>query len=75
MYVRVQLHIPEHVSPAERAVYEQLRALKAGQAPRVATAPAPPPAGTRAAMAPGGFKGWLAQWWERIDTTIRQWLR
>jgi molecular chaperone DnaJ len=75
MYVRVQLHIPEHVSPAERAAYEQLRALKAGHAPRVAPAPSTPQAGTRSAMAPGGFKGWLAQWWNRIDTTIRQWLR
>ena len=75
MYVRVQLHIPEHVSPAERAAYEQLRALKAGHAPRGAPAPSTPQAGTRSAMAPGGFKGWLAQWWNQIDTTIRQWLR
>jgi molecular chaperone DnaJ len=75
MYVRVQLHIPEHVSPAERAVYEQLRALKAGHAQRVAPAPSTPQAGTRSAMAPGGFKGWLAQWWNKIDTTLRQWLR
>jgi molecular chaperone DnaJ len=75
MYVRVQLHIPDHVSPAERTAYEQLRALKAGAAQRVATATATPQAGTRVARAAGGFKGWLATWWDRIDTTIRQWLR
>jgi molecular chaperone DnaJ len=75
MYVRVQIHIPDPLSPAERAAYEQLRALKTRHAPRVATATAPPQAGTRSARAPGGFKGRLAKWWDQIDTTIRQWLR
>ena len=75
MYVRVQIHIPDHLSPAERAAYEQLRALKAGQAQRGAPAPSTPQAGTRSAMAPGSFKSWLAKWWDQIDTTIRQWLR
>jgi len=75
MYVRVQLQIPAHLSPAERAAYEQLRALKVGPAPRVTTAPAGPPAGPPVARASGGLQGWLARWWERIDTTIRQWLR
>jgi molecular chaperone DnaJ len=75
MYVRVQLHLPQDLSPAERAAYEELRALKTGSAPRVAPAPAVPPAGTHSAMASSGFKGWLAQWWERIDTTVRQWLK
>jgi molecular chaperone DnaJ len=75
MYVRVQLHIPEHLSPAERASYEHLRTLKAGQAQRVATATPTQQAGTCYEKASGGFKGWLAKWWDKIDTTIRQWLR
>ena len=75
MYVRVQIRIPEHVSPAERAAYEQLQALKAEPAPQGAPAPAVPQAGPRTALASSGFKGWLAQWWAWIDTTIRQWLR
>jgi molecular chaperone DnaJ len=75
MYVRVQLHIPAHLSPAERAAYEQLRALKAGQVQPGTPAPSTPQAGPRDAMASSGFKGWLAKWWEQIDTTIRQWLR
>jgi molecular chaperone DnaJ len=75
MYVRVQLQIPAHLSPAERASYEYLRALKAGQAHRVATATATQQASTGYERAPGGFKAWLAKWWDQIDTAIRQWLR
>lgn len=31
MYLRIEVHVPEHLSPEERALYEQLRALGAKQ--------------------------------------------
>lgn len=30
LYVRIQLHVPQHLSPEEKALYQQLRALRGG---------------------------------------------
>ena len=68
MYVRVKVHIPERLSRQAREPYEQLRAMQRGDAkPSVGASAASPTPQT-------GFKNWLAGWWHRLDTAVRQWL-
>jgi molecular chaperone DnaJ len=75
MYVRVQIHIPERLSREEREQYEHLRALKRGHATPFATPRVTPRADTRHAPTQPGLRSWLAACWDRIDATVRQWLR
>ena len=75
MYVRVQVRVPEDLSHEEREQYEQLRALRRGEARAFATPRTASPTKARHSTAQPTLKGWLAKGWHRIDTAVRQWLQ
>lgn len=75
MYVLVQVYVPERLSLEERQQYDNLRDLKQGKAPPVATKGPTPRTDLSHAIVPSGFKDWLAKCWQRIDTTVRRWLK
>ena len=75
MYVRVQVRIPERLSRQEREPYEQLRAMKRGDVKPAASPSAAAPTSQPGQSGQPGFKTWLATWWHRLDTAVRQWLQ
>jgi len=75
MYVRVQIHIPERLSPEERKQYEHLRTIKQGYVKPSATPRATPHADEHHALSQPGLRSWLATCWNRIDATVRRWLQ